>query len=99
MREDVPRCDNIRSVTLPDYFLSHAIWRNSLGSYQPETGVRKIVGGEVQKDFRLIQHGVGNFDFAEPLIIRGLRKGWDTSRIADFVYWLAQRRRVKAITN
>lgn len=96
MRDEVPRCDNIRSVTLPDYFLSHAIWRNGFGSYQPETGVRKIIRGAVQKEFRLIQHGVGNFDFAEPLIVCGLRKGWDAERIGEFVFWLAQRRRVKA---
>lgn len=91
--EDSPRCESVRKVNTGDYFLTHVIWRNSYGSSN-ETGVRSVVGGVVQDDFRLIQHGL-NFDFAEPFIVAGLRKGWDEIKITDLVCWLHGRWRKK----
>jgi hypothetical protein len=89
--DTLPRCDSIFHTREPDFYLTHAIWRNSYGSCQPETGVRPVVNGEVQKDgFRLIQHNCVDFKFAEPIILRGLRKGWDACRISTFVEWLAK---------
>lgn len=96
--ENIPYCESIRTVDAGDFFLSHAVWHNSLGSNQPETGVRRMKDGvPVKDDFRLIQHGVRNFDFAEPLILRGLRKGWGACRIGEFVEHLAKRRQVRAM--
>lgn len=99
MEDNLPRCDQIRSVQHRDYFLSHAIWRNSMGSCQPETGVRRVVDGKVQGAFCLIQHGVSDFDFAERVILKCLRKGMDAELTGRIVEWLAKRRRVKATTN
>lgn len=95
--EQTPYSKFIGASDAGDFFLTHVIWHNSLGSNQPETGVRRKADGKIVQDsFHLIQHGVCNFDFAEPLILRGLRKGWGANRISDFVERLAKRRRVRA---
>jgi hypothetical protein len=94
--ERLPRCDSAGHTMEADYFLTHAIWRNSYGSCQPETGVRRVVDGKVAKEgFRLIEHGCSDFAFAEPIILRLLRKQWDAVRIGRLVEWLSSRRRAK----
>jgi hypothetical protein len=57
-------------------------------------GVRIAEHGLIRgQDFHLMQHGVRDFEFAEPIILRGLRKKWDTCRIANLVAWLYERNR------
>ena len=77
-----------------DFFLTHAIWCNGYGSHQAETGVRSVRDGEVCDDFRLIEHGVTDFGLATPIILHGLRKGWDTHRIGE-VAWRIYARKVR----
>lgn len=52
-----PYSESVQHVDFGGYYLTHAIWHNDHGSYQPETGVRSRAQG--LKDFRLIQHGLG----------------------------------------
>jgi hypothetical protein len=91
MRDDVPRCDSIEQVDAEGYFLTHAIWRNGMGSYQPETGVRSHAAG--LKDFRLIQHGCDDWPLVTRTTLRALVKGWDECKIADVIGWLHSRNR------
>ena len=81
------------SFRAEDFYLTHAIWRNSYGSSQPETGVRTVSGGKVNDDFQLIEHGCPDFEWASPLILRLLRSGRATHRVGEIVGWLWQRRR------
>jgi len=93
MRDGEPYSESVRHCDAGDFYLTHAIWHNSCGSYQPETGVRRMKSGDViPNSFNLIERGCPNFDFAESIILRGLRKGWDEYRIARFIEWLWLRR-------
>lgn len=89
-----PRSENCGHVDFGGYYLTHAIWRNSYGSYQPETGVRTHAGG--LKDFRLIQHNSDDWPMVTVVTLAGLSKGWDTERIGDLIEWLHARRRKAA---
>lgn len=90
---DSPWMESISHTSEPDFYLTHTIWHNGYGKC-PETGVRSVVDGvTVPNSFRLVQHGGFDFPFVESIILRGLRKGWDTYRIATLVEWLARRRR------
>lgn len=80
------------------WLLTHAIWHPTtlagIGNC-PETGVRFL--GSFESDerprFELIQHGWHDFEAAEAIIVRGLRKHWSTDRIADLMQKLVDRRR------
>jgi hypothetical protein len=89
--DEIPRCDNIGRVEINGYFLSHAIWRNGMGSYQPETGIRTKAAD--YKDFRLIQHGCDDWPLVTDVILKAVRKRWDDCKIADVIAWLHQRNR------
>jgi len=68
------------------WLLTHAIWRNSHGSCQPETGVRDLTDVDTETGrprFDLIQHGWVNFAKAQAVIEKGLRKGWSPFRISE----------------
>ena len=94
--------DDLQSDVLPcsipagsykdkNYLLTHAIWRNSYGSVQPETGVRFAKSDGSYDDFCLIQHGWMNFVKAEQVILKGLRKGWGPSRIENLMCRVRER--------
>jgi len=78
------------------YLLTHAIWRNSYGSVQPETGVRFARPDGSYDGFCLIQHGWLDFQAAENIILRGLQKGWQVSRIEDLLCRIRDRSGPKA---
>lgn len=98
MREDgEPYSENIAVKLFDDCVLTHAIWHNSMGSNEPETGLRIVKDGGVIKDsFRLYQHYTRDFDLAERIILRGFRKGWDAYRTSALVEWFGKRKRVLA---
>jgi len=90
-----PHMENVRLGKFDDYHFSHAIWHNSYGSSQPETGVRKVIDGEVQRDFMLIEHGCPDFTLAERIILACLRSGRDPYQTGKIVEWVWGRRRRK----
>ena len=73
------------------YLITHAIWRNSYGSVQPESGIRFAQPDASYGDFRLIQHGWLDFSKAEQVILHALGKGWGVLRIEDFMCRLRER--------
>lgn len=75
-----------------DYVLTHARWwpLGEEGTGCPETGVRDQ---SRPGSFELIQHGWSDFNAAEKLILRALRKGWDTYRIGTLMDWMRTRHR------
>lgn len=89
MNEHLPRCETKGHVDFGGYYLTHAIWRNSYGSYQPETGVRTHAAG--LKDFRLIHHDSDNWPLVTIVTLAGLSKGWDEDRIGDVIAWMHRR--------
>ena len=91
--ERLPASIPLRQTETADFFLTHAIWCNSYGARVYETGVRRIIDGEVQLGFHLIMHNIPDTDFVEPIILKALRKGWDENRISDFLWNLHQRKR------
>ena len=95
--ETTPRSEGIMQTKTDDFFLTHSLWHNGYGAC-PETGVRSVIAGKVQDDFRLIQHNVRDFVFAEHYILKALRKGWSPSRVCDFVEHLFERKRPRAVT-
>lgn len=86
-----PRIENMGHVDFGGFYLTHAIWRNSHGSYQPETGVRSHAAG--LKDFRLIQHNSDDWPMVTVVALAGLSKGWNSERIGDLIEWLHNRKR------
>ena len=90
-REGEPWSESISHVEFAGFYLTHSIWHNSYGSYQPETGVRSKVA--FYDDFRLIQHGSNDWPMVTVVTLAALSKGWDTERIADVVGWLHSRNR------
>lgn len=91
MREGEPYSESVQHVDFGGYYLTHAIWHNSYGSYEPETGVRSHARG--LKDFRLMQHGSDNWPMVTVVTLAGLSKGWDTWRIDAVIGWLHSRNR------
>jgi hypothetical protein len=91
--DDFPRSEPCGHVDFGGYFLTHAIWRNSYGSYQPETGVRTYANN--LKDFRLIQHNSDDWPMVTVVTLAGLSKGWDAYRIGNLIEWLHNRNRRK----
>lgn len=86
-----PSHENKGHVDFGGVYLTHAIWRNSYGSYQPETGVRTHAAG--LKDFRLIQHNCDDWALVTVMTLAGLAKGWNVERIGDLIEWQHQRLR------
>lgn len=95
MNEYEPKCESRGHVDFGGFYLTHAIWRNSYGSYEPETGVRSHAAG--LKDFRLIQHGSDNWPMVTVVALAALSKGWDTGRIADVIGHLHARQKRMAM--
>ena len=94
---DEPHFDHVATRWYPDCVMTHAIWHNSYGSREPETGLLMVEEGTAIADsFRLIQHYTSDFDLAERVIIRGFRKSWDAYKIAQTVEWLGKRGRKPA---
>jgi hypothetical protein len=89
-QEGEPYSESISHVDFGGYYLTHAIWHNSHGSYEPETGVRTHAAG--LKDFRLIQHYCGDWPFVTVVTLAALHKGWDAYRISRLLDWWNQRR-------
>ena len=97
MRDCEPYSKSVSVTWFHDCVLTHAIWHNSYGSCEPETGLRLVEDGEPVKDsFRLYQHYTRDFALAERVIVRGFRKGWDEIRTARLVEWIGKRKRVRA---
>jgi hypothetical protein len=93
-REGEPYSESVGHVDFGGYYLTHCVWHNSYGSYQPETGVRTHAAG--LKDFRLIQHDCGNWPWVTVVVLAALHKGWDAERIASLIQWWSKRRRRRA---
>lgn len=93
---ELPRSTRFPPRETSDYFLSNAVWENSYGSFQPETGVRRRQADGTWGDFALIEHGWLDFNSANDLIVKALAKGWDTCRIGDFMQKLKERRKPRA---
>ena len=91
-----PKSENMGHVDFGGFYLTHAIWRNSYGSYQPETGVRSHAAG--LKDFRLIQHDCDDWPLVTVMALAGLSKGWDAERIGRAIEWRHHRNRRRAAT-
>ncbi len=80
MSYDRPRAISVSHITTPNWTLTNMVWRPDPNySGHPETGVR---AGE---DFSLIQHGWWQWGMATVVILNRLQRGWDASRIADFM--------------
>jgi hypothetical protein len=92
---DLPRCDTIQKIEVDGYFLTHTIWRNSYGSYQPETGVRTRAADF--KDFHLIQHNSDDWPMVTRVIIKAESKGWHSYKTAKLIEWLHRRKRQHAM--
>lgn len=97
MRDGEPYSESVSVTWFHDCVLTHAIWHNSMGSNEPETGLRIVKDGDPVKDsFRLYQHYTLDFDLAERIILRGFRKGWDAYRTSALVEWLGKRKRARS---
>ncbi len=94
MREGEPHSESIAHVDFGGFYLTHAIWHNSYGSYQPETGVR--THADKFKSFRIIEHGCNDWPLVTVVSLAALAKGWDTNRIARLLEWWGSRRRKRA---
>lgn len=91
-----PSSENKGHVDFGGFYLTHAIWRNSYGSYQPETGVRSHAAG--LKDFRLIEHGCDDWPLVTVMTLAGLSKGWDAERIGRVIEFQHSRNRRRKST-
>ena len=96
MREYEPYSESIGHVDFGGVYLTHAIWHNSYGSRQPETGVRTHAAG--LRDFRLIPHNSDNWPLVTVVTLAALAKGWNSERIATVIEWLHRRYRRRAKT-
>lgn len=93
--EGEPYSESISHVDFGGYYLTHAIWHNSCGSYEPETGVRTHAAG--LKDFRLIQHYTADWPLVTIVTLAALSKGWDSERIGRLIEWWGKRRRRRKV--
>lgn len=89
--DSLPRAVTIAKVEADGYFLTHVIWRNSMGSYEPETGIRTRAAEF--KDFRLVQHGCDDWPLVTDIVLKSVRKGWHECKIADVIAWVHERNR------
>lgn len=96
MNDYEPHSESVAHVDFGGFYLTHAIWHNSYGSYQPETGVRSHAAD--LKDFRLIEHGSNNWPMVTVVTLAALSKGWDAYRIARLIEWLHIRYRTRPRT-
>lgn len=94
--DGTPYSESVAHVDFGGFYLTHAIWHNSYGSYQPETGVRSHALG--LKDFRLIEHGSNNWPMVTVVTLAALSKGWDAHRIATLIEWLHHRIRKRRLS-
>lgn len=82
--------------TTDNLFITHIEWNGmpELFSYgSNETGVRKIVNGEIDnKTFKLYQHGWHNWKAAGEFIKKAYAKGWDEHRIDKVMSYLRERK-------
>ena len=78
-----PQCKQVSAVYAEGVCLTNAIWCNSYGSYQPETGIRNDDG------FHLIEHGWEDWPAVNTIILMALRKNWEPSRI-NRLFWQAR---------
>lgn len=94
-REDRPLSVCLGKEKTETHFLTHNCW-NSMPEYfsrgSNETGVRSVIGGEIQDDFQLIQHGWFDWQKAGEVIKRLLAKGRSPRRIADVMDYIKERR-------
>jgi hypothetical protein len=79
-----------KNIPLPhleteDYLLTNLIW------YSPETGVRTKTNGVVNDDFYLIQHSWHNWEAANQVILKALRKGWRLTKTDNVMNWLEEK--------
>jgi hypothetical protein len=88
-RQGEPYSEMRRSARIDGRWqLTHAVWHNSFDVRPgcPETGVRDLEDVDSKTGrprFDLIQHGWWDFDRAEAVIAKGLRKGWSPFRISE----------------
>lgn len=92
-QEGEPWSESIQHVDFGGYYLTHGIWHNSYGSYQPETGVRSHADG--CKTFRLVEHGCDDWPLVTVVTLAGLSKGWGPYRIGNVIGWLHARNRAR----
>ena len=98
-RRDGPYTVFVSEQKHADFYLSNVEWHpNSWFGDIPqyETGVRPVRDGVVVTDpgsFFLVQHGWSDFERADDIIVKALRKGWDAGRITVLIDWLRDRRR------
>lgn len=93
MRDGEPWSESVQHVDFGGFYLTHVIWHNSYGSYQPETVVRSHAA--YFKDFRLIQHNSNNWPLVTVVTLAALAKGWDAYRIGCIIEWLDRRLRTR----
>ena len=93
-RSDAPRATPLGREQTETHLLTHSNW-NSMPEYgfgSNETGVRSVVGGEIQGDFQLIQHGWYDWRKAGEIIQRFLAKGRTPHQISDIMDYMKDRR-------
>lgn len=95
-RDDRPWFES-RGVRVIDdrWVITNAIWHNSHGSNEPETGLRDItdIGEDGKPKFHLLQHyGCFDFQLVNRTIEKAIRKGWSCERIAWFQMRLTDRK-------
>lgn len=96
VEHEFPCCAPRGRVEFGGFYLTHAIWRNSYGSYQPETGVRRKQVDGTYAEFELVQHNNDNWPLVTAVLLAGLSKGWRSDRIANVIEWLGKRNKIKA---
>jgi len=98
MRDELPMSESRGEATIDGrWLLTHAIWRNSHGSCEPETGVRDLAAVDVKTGrprFDLIQHRWPSFTKAQAVIEKGLRKGGSPLRISEVMDRIPRKSRV-----
>jgi len=93
-RSDAPRSTSLGSEQTETHLLTHANWcpSSSLSAWgSNETGVRSVVGGVVQDDFYLIQHGWYDWQMAAEVIKRLLAKGRSPRQVSDVMDFTRER--------
>lgn len=91
-----PHMERHGHVEFAGWYLTHAVWRNSYGSYQSETGVRFRQPDGSYADFTLAQHNSDNWHLVTVVMLAGLSKGWAVHRTASLIDWLHRRMRRRA---
>ncbi len=91
---ELPRSTGVSKLQIDNFLLTNSVWENSMGSYEPETGVRYLdqTDTDGRARFVLIQHRWRDFQAANDLIVKALRKGWPAWRIEDLMCKLKERK-------